>query len=484
MAPIPPIGRNTRGKSTAALAGAHYHPRSSTRTRSAPTRLSPAAPTPKERPPIKKTKKIIRTSSAPLRRPLPPPSSPRPTIEGLSPDTQPEPLNMSLDGLSLLEQMMQRAAQSVPETQVDSIEQFTATLLNNPCLFGDEATTNLFKNFSVNTKLHENRLEKLEERFFYVLSNHPDFRFLAESIVDPEIKNVRTMIRRFYVAVRGVKTDTKKKILNYSLILFSQSFIKVDYHDADLTDPFIFAQAQYEPNTVDMNLRCLFGIFKSRSVAYSKSDDFHQRGDFPAYWKHVFELVQKERPDYGTKPKAATFDPDFRNKRRQAIAAGIFQPLTNYTHHTWMLLEELMTVNMLRGAAEPSGLTVNDFIHGVMPSDSRFVGRRYYRIRSSHGQQKRNTITLANQTINNERNNHAYVPMVEPPDDQPDPLSLYNMLDHHLNEYMPTEFPSNDPSNGRIFRRRASQKQLDVHFIFFSRTLSLKTCCRPFSYMY
>lgn len=425
---------------------------------------------------MKKKQPTRRTSSLPPppRSPAPP-RSPDPPIEDNRPSSIQPLLNIPLFGLSPLEQMMLQAAETIPDTEVDTLEQFTATLLNNPCLFGDEATTNLFRNFSVNTKQHENRLEKLEERFFYVLSRHPSFSFLSETIVDPEIKNARTMVRRFYVVVQGVKTDTKKKILNYCLILFSQSFIKVDYQDQeDLTDPFIFAQAQYEPNTVDMNLRSLFGIFKSRSVAYSKVDDFKQRGDFPAYWKNVFEQVRKHRPDYGTKSKAATFDPDFRQKHRQAMVDGYFRPLQDYNHHTYMLLEELMTVNMLRGAAEPSGLRVTDFIHGVMPSNSLYAGRRFYRIKPSHGKQKSNTITLSNMCTINERNCNAYVPMVEPPDDNPDPLSLYNLLHCHLTEYMPTVFPTDDPSNLRIFGRQATQKQLDVRIgLFFSMTMSL-----------
>lgn len=363
--------------------------------------------------------------------------------------------------------MLEDVAGSLPSTEFSeepTIEEFAESLSNNPCLFGDEATTALFKNFTVNSKLHELKKEKIEERFFFVLSKHPSFQFLSEIIDDPEVKGER--VRRFYVAIRGVKTLTKKKLLNFSLILFSQSFIKVDYQGEDLTDPYIFAQAQYEPNTVDMNLRCLFGVFSSKSVAYSKGQDFKQRGDFPAYWKNVFELARKLRPDYGTNRKASSFDPDFRQKRRNAIANGTFQPLTNYTHHTWMLLEEIMSVNMLRGAQEPSMLCVDDFIHGIMPSTSIYAGRRFYRIRPDHAGQKGNPISLNNQSAANARNNHAYVPMIEP--EHPDPLALYTMLRRHLTEYLPTHFEHHHPNNKRIFRRMASQKQLTVCVVRFN----------------
>lgn len=278
----------TRGRSTAALARTGNQ---SARSRTVVARLRPSEPSNGIRP-LCQTKKSTkqRSSSVPTRRrPSSPPSSPPPKPE---PDPEPNPAptfttHPLLPPNNDLESMMEAAASSLPAplSEEPTIEEFAQSLINNPCLFGDEATTSLFKNFSVNSKLHEMMLEKIEERFFYVLSKHPNFKFLTDIIDDPELPGMTAC--RFYVAIRGVKKDIKKKMLNYSLIL------KKKYSGQELTDPEVFALAQYEPNTVDTNLCCLFGIFKNRSIVYSKGDDFKQRGDFPAYWRNVFELTRK-----------------------------------------------------------------------------------------------------------------------------------------------------------------------------------------------
>lgn len=128
-----------------------------------------------------------------------------------------------------------------------------------------------------------------------------------------------------------------------------------------------------------------------------------------------------------------------------------------------------MAVNMLRGAAEPSQLRRRNLLIGIMPPNSKFAGRRYYRIDFAHGSQKGNTVSLRNQSTVNSRNNEAYVPMVEPPFDNPDPLSLFNLIHRHLNEYLPTQFTVEGyPSNDQIFRRQASNKQLQVCFFYFN----------------
>lgn len=467
MANDPPPPRNTRGQSTAVLAGVP-RTRLSTRSSSMPSRLSSTSSKPASRArQLQQPKKKPRATSQ--CRSSPPPSPLRdPSLQVVA---SPLPFNMDIspEMLGALTAASSAAASNEPE----SFEDFASSLLNNPCLFGDENTTNLLNNYSVNSDEHEVRKGLVKSRFFYILSLHPNFRFLTELIDDPLNKKLNTKVPRFYVELRGVKTDTNNKILNYCMILFSQSFIKKDFQDQDLTDPLVFAQAQYEPNTVDMNLRCLFTVFKSKSIMFEKGD-FNQRGDFPAYWKKVFELTKKLRPDYATKKKASSFDPLFRQKRRKAIDDGVFHPLTNYTHHTWMLLEELMCVNMLRGCQEPCMLTREDFIHGIMPPDSAYAGQRFYKLRSTHSGQKGNPISLRNQTVNNERNNNAYVPMIEPPRNAPDPLSLYNLLHRHLTVFLPTRFERYHPNNAQIFRRQASAKQIKV--CSYSKALSLNLC--------
>lgn len=479
----PPPARSTRGCFTAALAHGSTRAPRQTRARTLPPRLRASSPSTSRRQPQQKKKSKSASISCITAQP---PPSPEPLVKDppiLDPPVAvhlSEPSSLALPATEDLqvtaqeshpfttEELMMEAINTIPTTNDEpTLDQFAASLLNNPCLFGDEATTSLLNNFSINSECHELRKASVEAHFFYVLSCHPNFRFLCDFVQDPEYPTVAVNIRRFYVALRGIKNDVKKRMMNACLILFSQSFVKKEYQDKVLTDPNVFAEAQYEPSTVDMYLRCLFTVFKSRSIIYCKNVDFNQRGDFPAYWKNVFELTRKLRPEYGTKANASTFDPSYRLKKKKAISEGIFNPLTNYTHHTWMLLEELMAVNMLRGAKEPAMLCRQDFIHGVMPPNSKYAGRRFYRIRPTHSGQKGNALSLRNQSTSNDRNNQAYVPMVEPPPDAPDPLSLYNLLDRHLNVYLPTEFEHDHPSNDRIFRRMASNKQLEVCIPFF-----------------
>jgi len=89
------------------------------------------------------------------------------------------------------------------------------------------------------------------------------------------------------------------------------------------------------------------------SINYNRDSDFNRPRDFQAYWKQTFAAAQQQISDFGTLPNAATFDGQFRAKIRIAIKEGKLQPLTNYEHHRWILLEEFLTHNMLRASQKP-----------------------------------------------------------------------------------------------------------------------------------
>jgi hypothetical protein len=217
---------------------------------------------------------------------------------------------------------------------------------------------------------------------------------------------------------------------------------------------FFVKQAQYEPGSVDTFLRALFSVFSNHGITYRKDSHFNEKGDFQAYWKDTFAKTQAHREDYGTLPNASTFDDNFVIKRYEAIKKGVLRPLSDYDHHTYILLEDFLQKNMLRGSQEPVSITINDLEHGTMPAESGKRGMRFYRLKASHSGQKGNALSLKNTSTENPKNMNGCAPMVEDPDD---PYCLYYLLHRHLTQYLPP-----DASDGRIFRRKASNKQIKV----------------------
>lgn len=338
-----------------------------------------------------------------------------------------------------------------------SLAAIAEAISKNTRLFGDEETTSYINNLSFNCKPYDLAKKTIEARFFRLLDGLPEFTYLAEEKDDPEYPpDMNRKTRVFYILLRGAYHPLKKNVLNKTLLIFSHSFIMKDYQDADLSDPETLAKAQYEPGSVDTYLRQLFSVFSSNGIIYRKDKDFNERGDFQAYWKDTFAKTQKYRHDYGTLPNAATFDENFLVKRARAILSGVLDPLNNFEHHTWVLVEEFIFHNILRGSQEPTSILISDIEEGVMPSGSDFAGRRFYKLSANHAGQKMNGITLQNKVVKNNRNKDAYLPMIEDPDD---PFCLFNLLDRHLKLYLPPDIP-----DGRLFRREAFQWQKDVRY--------------------
>ena len=119
----------------------------------------------------------------------------------------------------------------------------------------------------------------------------------------------------------------------------------------DLKAPDVWAFAQYESTSMETMMKKLVSDFKANSINYSFRKDFRGPGDFQAYWKNLYNTIKEHRP-VGQLDKAAYFDPMFREKHKNVITDGRFNPHSNYEHFTWMLLEECSICFGQRAAKE------------------------------------------------------------------------------------------------------------------------------------
>jgi hypothetical protein len=116
----------------------------------------------------------------------------------------------------------------------------------------------------------------MEARFFACLSTNDLFKHLSAYVPDPE--DQKTQIRQFYIFCRGTKTPTRYKVLNTSLIFFSQTFVQLKYAGMDLTDINLFVKAQYQPNSCAFNFWCLFAIFAAQGIRFTLAKSFNDPG--------------------------------------------------------------------------------------------------------------------------------------------------------------------------------------------------------------
>ena len=118
----------------------------------------------------------------------------------------------------------------------------------------------------------------MEARFFASLQENKTLKYLSAYVKDPN-SALDTPVRQLYVYCRGVITTDSYEIMNTALIWFSKSYIKLEFIGMDLSDDLeLFVRAQYQPNTVAKNFRCLFSILKSNQVHFSLANDFNGKG--------------------------------------------------------------------------------------------------------------------------------------------------------------------------------------------------------------
>ena len=158
-----------------------------------------------------------------------------------------------------------------------SIASILQSIHENPIKVGPDAVQVTIDNLHTNTHAHVKKVLTAERDFFEVLANHATAYALAEKIPDPEDPSVLKF--RLYIECRAPPAPRKHKLLNYALMLYSVSHRKKKYRGMDLSkSTALFAEAQYEPNTVDLFFKCLFSRFHSESIPYRLSKDFNGQG--------------------------------------------------------------------------------------------------------------------------------------------------------------------------------------------------------------
>ena len=158
-----------------------------------------------------------------------------------------------------------------------SIRSILQTIHNNPSLkaYGDVDIGNL----TSRSKPYERERIRMETAFFAALASCPESKALADIITDPEFPQRK--LRRFYILCRSPSTPGKKDLVNWALLLFSTGFYmkKSGVSHMDLIkDPQTFANAQYEPTTVQTKFKTLFAVFSEHDVRYSFLKDFNNQG--------------------------------------------------------------------------------------------------------------------------------------------------------------------------------------------------------------
>ena len=124
---------------------------------------------------------------------------------------------------------------------------------------------------SGNSKTYMTRKSGVERLFFQAVANHPTAAPMAELIEDPD--NPGTQIYRLYTLVRGLKALWKKELLNWCILNWSLTHIKVRFQGMDLSDdPILFAQAQYQSSTIQNHFKMLFSSFALQQINYESRD--------------------------------------------------------------------------------------------------------------------------------------------------------------------------------------------------------------------
>jgi hypothetical protein len=153
---------------------------------------------------------------------------------------------------------------------------FLRNMQLNKNIYGDD--TEKINSLSSNTSKHEKDKVKMEARFFASLQENKTLKYLSVFVKDPNSAR-DTLVRQLYVYCRGVITTDSYEIMNTALIWFSKSYIKLEFIGMDLSDDLeLFVRAQYQPNTVAKNFRCLFSTLKSNQVHFSLANDFNGKG--------------------------------------------------------------------------------------------------------------------------------------------------------------------------------------------------------------
>lgn len=243
---------------------------------------------------------------------------------------------------------------NIPSSE-SSIAEVSRFIVESSSLFGSAAYTAKIRNLHANTKGYESKKTIIVDRFFAIISCHPDLSFLADFVKCPETNK---SIQVFFLQVRGVKTMAKWNILNTCMLLFGQGFVKKEYEHriAEFHDnKSLRAEAQYQPSTLSTAHKTLWAYFKTQSVIYEQRDFQSQAGSFKAYWSALFKETCDVRSDYGTKPNAPFYDKNADDKILVALQNGVIKPYKILEDMQKLLVHYTLKIWKLRGQKEVRG---------------------------------------------------------------------------------------------------------------------------------
>jgi hypothetical protein len=100
-------------------------------------------------------------------------------------------------------------------------------------LFTDTSFVNRVRSLNFRSTNHMNTTQRHMHRIWECLKCHPQLKFLADSIPDPEALD--KIIPRLYLLVRGVPTDARMEVLNSVMCFFGESLYLKTYDDQDLS---------------------------------------------------------------------------------------------------------------------------------------------------------------------------------------------------------------------------------------------------------
>ena len=195
-----------------------------------------------------------------------------------------------------------------PDTEHASVDDMASWLRSIGNIHGEN--TDELADIEYNTAAYQKEKQETVDRFFDALKDHPQLQKFAKLVDDPE---TGTQNYSLIVWCRGVKTESKRQILDACLLCFAQTLIKKSYaedpdFDINSASPTTKAKAQYQPNFIAKLYKHLFAYFKASSIIYTGKDFAGEKGTFQAYHKKLMNETAAHRADYGTKPNQAAYD--------------------------------------------------------------------------------------------------------------------------------------------------------------------------------
>eukprot|EP00536_Pseudo-nitzschia_multiseries_P011784 jgi/Psemu1/29998/gm1.29998_g len=315
--------------------------------------------------------------------------------------------------------------------------------------------TEKIKGLTFNTTAHEKKKKRFLAEFFRSLAAHPQAAPLAELIPDPETPSL--MKHRFFIQCRAPPSPNNLALVNYCMLIYSMNLYKVIYRNMDLSkDAKLYADAQYHPNSVNQQMKCLFAIFGKEHINYSLATDFDHPGGFQAYWKKNFAITGTQEI-YGKLPNKAQFDPKWFTKRWKAVwdPKNPLDPFNNMEHYVWCAMENIMTKWATHGCKEPASLVKEDFETGLI-QEGEFTGIPFVRLKETYSGQKNCALSLKHDVIDEENTWKRTLPCPY----SSDALSTYQTTIKLL-----SMVPDDCQNSNRIFRKPASKKQIKASVI-------------------